>query len=146
MDDVITISVSSVETDNQTPPQSKIPPRGPGKIWTSSTPLISIALCWVAPLAKLGDAVRPHAYQAFEFRPKSRHFAVIFTMDHVICRHFGPIMLYFTVIYRRHADFAKHLPATETSRRKWCPATRVSLESDTVQIGPRAPFPPGALA
>ena len=41
---------------------------------------------------------RPHAYQAFEFRPKSRHFAVIFTMDHVICRHFGPIMPYFAVI------------------------------------------------
>ena len=36
---------------------------------------------------KLGDAVRPHAYQAFEFRPTSRHCAVIFTMDHVICRH-----------------------------------------------------------
>ncbi len=33
---------------------------------------------------------RPHAYQAFEFRPKSRHFAVISTMDHVICRHLDP--------------------------------------------------------
>ncbi len=33
---------------------------------------------------------RPHPYQAFEFRRKSRHFAVIFTMDHMICRHLDP--------------------------------------------------------
>ena len=33
---------------------------------------------------------RPHAYQARRVRPKSRHFAVIFTMDHVICRHLDP--------------------------------------------------------
>jgi len=59
----------------------------------------------------------PHAYQAFEFKPKSRHFAVIFTMDHAICRHFGPIMPYFAEIYRHHADTLPDFPGTGTSLR-----------------------------
>ncbi len=38
------------------------------------------------------------------FGPRSRHFAGIFTMDHAICRHSGPIMGCFIGIYRHHAD------------------------------------------
>ena len=45
---------------------------------------------------------RPHAYHALRFRPNSRHFAVIFTTDHVICRHFGHIIPYLP-INRHHA-------------------------------------------
>jgi hypothetical protein len=28
-------------------------------------------------------------------------------MDHAICRHFGPIMPYFAVIYRHHIDILR---------------------------------------
>ena len=37
----------------------------------------------------MGGHFRPHAYQAFKFRPKSRHFADISITDHAIWRHFG---------------------------------------------------------
>ena len=66
---------------------------------------------------------RPHAYQALEFRPKSRHFAVISTMDPVICRYSGPIMPYFAVIYRHHADILPDLSVTRTARMIWTHAS-----------------------
>jgi hypothetical protein len=36
-------------------------------------------------------------------------------MDHAICRHFGPIMPYFAVIYRHHAVIVPDFPVLGTS-------------------------------